>query len=892
VSRSHPFSRLATITTVVAALTVAALVPVPPSTAAPAQAITASAPDQFTNPISDVWDPSVVTDGGAYYLIGTSLDNKLTIRTSTTIGGLRDAPATVVWAGPTSGLGCCRLWSPVLTKVDGKWWIHLSVTNANATQSALYALEGTTTNPMGPYTYKATVKSWSTGDPYYWERAIVGPSVTVMPDGKLYLSTSTFGFYIQEMSNPWTLKPGSTMTTVSEGQPTLPWEGGTSEISRPFVKTVGGQTTVYVPYSSENHVSHRSSSGPCWSWCVGMFINTDGNLTNPASWTKAPQPVFTGGPSTGLYRVFALSTFKSPDQTEDWAIFNANDAPGTDFGERDTFAQKFTFDSSGNPVFGTPLAMGVPQDVPGGETGSPAAILPNSTLLNEPFSSSSGWSSLTGSWSLCSGQYCAGAGEAIAVAGENRWADYFVQAKVTATSQPNGSGINVIAHAQDVNNFYALELLRDGAGVEKWVLVKRIAGAYTILDSGPYNWDPNVPYWLRVSVNGDKIAGVVSTDGVIWTQLTEKTNYNLGFGRVGLRSWGGAEARFDDVLTIANRPSYGFYSGEGWTGLTIDAGANQPNPNEGYCENANNEYCHGGLTLSTTASISTAGVTNALGPAVYQTERWNDANPGTMTDDGGFRYSIPSLTPGAGYVVRLHFAELYWTAPGQRKFDVRLNGSLVLNEFDTTAAAGAARKAVVREFPAKADAFGNILLEFVPGQTAGADHNPTVSAIQVLPAAVRQNMGSSTGAGSFASDPLGTSGATLSTAATIATGGIAAAAPASVYKSERFAYGSPGDFHSVINGLAPGATYKVRLHFAEIHWSSAGQRAFNVAINGTSVLTNFDKVAAAGGANKAVVRTFAATANGAGAIDIRFFQGTIPGVDGNPTVSGIEVLTQ
>jgi len=84
----------------------------------------------------------------------------------------------------------------------------------------------------------------------------------------------------------------------------------------------------------------------------------------------------------------------------------------------------------------------------------------------------------------------------------------------------------------------------------------------------------------------------------------------------------------------------------------------------------------------------------------------------------------------------------------------------------------------------------------------------------------------------------------------------------------------------------------VRLHFAEIYYTTAGQRYFNVLINDIPVLTNFDKVAAAGGAFKAVVREFAANANAAGQLDIHFTQGTVSGVDGNPTVSAVEVLDQ
>lgn len=57
------------------------------------------------------------------------------------------------------------------------------------------------------------------------------------------------------------------------------------------------------------------------------------------------------------------------------------------------------------------------------------------------------------------------------------------------------------------------------------------------------------------------------------------------------------------------------------------------------------------------------------------------------------------------------------------------------------------------------------------------------------------------------------------------------------------------------------------------------------------MLSDFDKYAAAGGANKAVVREFLVTANGSGQINVSLTQGSVPFVDGNPTISGLELLT-
>jgi hypothetical protein len=64
--------------------------------------------------------------------------------------------------------------------------------------------------------------------------------------------------------------------------------------------------------------------------------------------------------------------------------------------------------------------------------------------------------------------------------------------------------------------------------------------------------------------------------------------------------------------------------------------------------------------------------------------------------------------------------------------------------------------------------------------------------------------------------------------------------------------------------------YTVRLHFAELVWSAAGQRLFNVTINGSPALTNFDVYAAAGGKDVAIVETFAVAADTDGKITLVF----------------------
>ena len=131
----------------------------------------------------------------------------------------------------------------------------------------------------------------------------------------------------------------------------------------------------------------------------------------------------------------------------------------------------------------------------------------------------------------------------------------------------------------------------------------------------------------------------------------------------------------------------------------------------------------------------------------------------------------------------------------------------------------------------------------------------------------------------FVADEDFTGGATAATTHAITTTGLTNPAPQSVYQHNRY-----GNFTYTIPGLTAGASYTVRLHFAEEYWTTAGSRTFNVLINGTQVLTNFDIFATAGGEYIAVIEPFTATASSTGTVTIQFVT-----VKDNAQVNGIEI---
>ena len=88
---------------------------------------------------------------------------------------------------------------------------------------------------------------------------------------------------------------------------------------------------------------------------------------------------------------------------------------------------------------------------------------------------------------------------------------------------------------------------------------------------------------------------------------------------------------------------------------------------------ADQYYSAASSTFATTAPI-----TGTDAPALYQTERFST--------NGTLGYAVP--VPAGRYSVVLHFAEIYWTQPGQRVFNINLEGTTVRAHYDIVGKVG------------------------------------------------------------------------------------------------------------------------------------------------------------------------------------------------------------
>ena len=163
------------------------------------------------------------------------------------------------------------------------------------------------------------------------------------------------------------------------------------------------------------------------------------------------------------------------------------------------------------------------------------------------------------------------------------------------------------------------------------------------------------------------------------------------------------------------------------------------------------------------------------------------------------------------------------------------------------------------------------------------DNNSTAVPLTVFASGYRFNSGGGA-VGAYAADAnFAGSANTYSVTNVIDTTGAANPAPAAIYQTERW-----GEFAYVLGNLTPGSNYTVRLHFGEISptVASAGDRRFNVSLNGIQALTDFDVLAAAGGKFRATTVDLKKRADGSGTLVIWFTRGSA----NEPKCSGIEVF--
>jgi len=308
----------------------------------------------FSNPIDDVdYDdpPSVLHFGDTYYMIVNKKENhkELNVYASKKLSDFRGAAKVVFYPNgePSENKTAPDVWAPKMHFVDGHLYLYLSMKEDGDVFREYVMKAKNDSDPMGEWEAPAEML------PNWNQDAIDG---TVMRHGgKNYFlwntGHSSVGLiYISEMRNAFEL----TGPIVVIKFPTERWE-------------CEGRCTSEAPYFIYNQdVSYMviTTSAPHHR-ITYMSIPNDKDPMVPSNWHEFGEVVFDQDPEESVFNVGHASFTDSPDGTETWMLYVANQ-DGAVF-KSYAALEKIDWNADGTPKFPRAHGYNHPQPAPSGE---------------------------------------------------------------------------------------------------------------------------------------------------------------------------------------------------------------------------------------------------------------------------------------------------------------------------------------------------------------------------------------------------------------------------------------------------------------------------------------------------------------------------------------------
>ncbi len=261
-------------------------------------------------------DPYILHEGGKYYFTASVPDyDRVVLRCSDTLEGLRDAEEKTLWVCHESGEMSKHIWAPELHRAADGWYIYFAAgSRERAWKIRPYVLRCTGEDPMrDPWEEKGLLHRV---DKFCFNDFSL--DMTVFSHGgrdyavwaeKVNQGKKISNLYIAEMDSPLSLKTPQTLLCF----PSYDWERVGFWVNE-GPAFLAGKDHVYISYSA-------SSTGACY--CMGLLTApADGDLLDPNSWRKSRMPVLATDPAYGLYGP-GHNSFFTNDRRETVMAFHA-----------------------------------------------------------------------------------------------------------------------------------------------------------------------------------------------------------------------------------------------------------------------------------------------------------------------------------------------------------------------------------------------------------------------------------------------------------------------------------------------------------------------------------------------------------------------------------------
>lgn len=304
-------------------------------------------------------DPYVIrhTDGVYYFTASVPAYDRIILRKSNSLLGLKEAEEVTVWTKHESGPMSKHIWAPEIHYLFGKWYIYFAAGEVeDIWKIRPYVLECTGNDPCKDEWIEKGKMNRAEEDEFSFEAFSLDATIFENHGEFYYVWAEKVGvgkaisnLYIAKLETATKLKTVQVLLTT----PDYDWERVDFWVNEgPAVVKKNGK--IYLTFSA-------SATGACY--CMGMLSTSeDLDLLDPKSWVKERYPVLVTEEEKGIYGP-GHNSFTKDEEGNDICVFHARTYPeivGDPLNDpnRHAMLMKVEWDKSDRPVFRYMLTYG------------------------------------------------------------------------------------------------------------------------------------------------------------------------------------------------------------------------------------------------------------------------------------------------------------------------------------------------------------------------------------------------------------------------------------------------------------------------------------------------------------------------------------------------------
>lgn len=298
-------------------------------------------------------DPYVYryTDGTYYFTASVPEYDRIILRKSKSLEGLKSAQEKTLWRKHASGEQSIHIWAPEIHCLDGEWYIYYAAGDKDDVwEIRPYVLKCSGPDPMKDAWEEMGMMQAADTDEFSFHAFSLDATVFEHKGERYYVWAEKTGvgkrvsnLYIARMESPVKLSTDQVLLTT----PDYAWERVDFWVNEgPAVIRHGGK--LFLTFSA-------SATGACY--CMGMmYIDEDGDVLDPAQWTKISAPVLKTDEEKGIYGPGHNSFVRAEDGVTDLCVYHArqyDEITGDPLYDpnRHAMMMEVGFDENGFPVF-------------------------------------------------------------------------------------------------------------------------------------------------------------------------------------------------------------------------------------------------------------------------------------------------------------------------------------------------------------------------------------------------------------------------------------------------------------------------------------------------------------------------------------------------------------